>query len=245
MMDPEVEEAINQLESDLAVPDVDPMTIPLEDAPFTMRTLQALMETPTVPKRYRNSETGVQDMFAAILHGQEMGIGKMEAIDKLILIDGSKSMYGTLMCAQVYRNHHAIKVKIKTKPKMAVTVVAYRRDPWTHLLEEQGEWTFDDDDAKKAYLDSKGTYEEYPKLMYFWRAMSAVGRIWFADCLAGFSYTPWEVGVDVPMEPVPDYVELDVDGESIEIENATAEVEAVFPEAEVVIDRKAPDDEMG
>ena len=221
------------------------MTIPLEDTPFTMRTLQAFMATPTVPKRYRTSETGVQDMYAAVLHGREMGIGPMEAIDKLILIDWSKSMYGTMMCAQVYRNHHAIKVKVKTSPKLSVTVTAFRRDPWTHELVEQGDWTFDEKDAEKAYLDTKGTYEEYPKLMYFWRAMSAVGRIWFADCLAGFSYTPWEVGVDVPMEPIPEYVELDVDGESIEIENATAEVEAVFEDAEVVIDQKVKKDEVG
>jgi hypothetical protein len=70
--------------------------------------------------------------------------------------------------------------------------------------------------------------------------MSAVGRIWFADCLAGFSYTPWEVGVNAPMEPIPEYVDLEVGGELLETENATISVKAEFPDAEVIIDNPAP-----
>jgi len=222
-------------EETTAIVEVDPMRIPLDQVPFTMKTLQTLFKTPTVPKRYRTSDTGVQDMFAAVQHGREMGIGPMEAIDKLILIDGSKSMYGTLMCGLIYRNHHAINVKVSEK---WVVVTAYRRDPWTHELVEQGEWKFGEKEAKKAYLDGKDTYEEYPHLMWTWRAVSAVARIYFADCLAGFGYLPEEVGLDVPVEPLPDFVHLDVDGETLEVENATAVVKEEFPEAEVVVDRK-------
>ena len=218
--------------------ETDPMRIPLDQVPFTMKTLQTLIQTPTVPKRYRTSETGVQDMFAAIQHGREMGIGPMEAIDKLVLIDGSKSMYGTLMCAQIYRNHHEIKVAVTTKPKLSVTVTAFRRDPWTHKLNEQGDWTFDEHDAKTAYLDSKDTYEEYPKLMYTWRAVSAIARIYFSDCLAGFAYLPEEIGVILPTEPLPEFVELDVDGERLDMDNATVNVKAEFPEAEVLVDKE-------
>jgi len=214
---------------------VDTLSVPLKDQEITYKTLQVLHGTPTVPKRYRESPTGVQDMLAAVLHGREMGVGAMESIDKLFLVNGQKSMFGTLMCAQIYRNHHKIKVVVKPK---AVTVIAYRRDPWTHEFDEQGEWTFSDADAKKAYLDSKDTYEEYPQLMWAWRAISAVSRIYFADCLAGIGYTPEEVGLVEHPEPLPDFVELEVDGVDLDVQDATVVVKDVFPEAEVVMDRE-------
>ncbi|MEN8233755.1 MAG: hypothetical protein ABFR89_02390 [Actinomycetota bacterium] len=214
----------------------DKMSMPLTDAPITMKTLQTLMATPTVPSRYKNSETGVQDMYAAVLHGQEMGLGPMEAIDKLILIDGSKSMYGTTMCAQIWRHGHAIKIVIEDK---GVTAIAFRRDPYTHELVEMGEWTFTQEDAKAAYLEKKDTYDEYPKLMYTWRAVSALARIYFPDCVAGFGYVPEEVGLDdFPVEPIPEFVPIviDEDGSKMEVEQASAVVEEVLG-AEVVMDK--------
>jgi len=213
---------------------VDPMKVPLDEAPFTMTTLKALIGTPTIPKRYKTSETGVQDMYAAYLVGKELGIGPMESINSIFLVNGQVSMLGRLMCAQIYRHHHALKVIVKPK---SITTFAYRRDPWTHLLEEQGEWTFGEAEAKKAYLDSKDTYENYPQLMWAWRSISALSRIYFADCISGIGYTPEEVGLDVPVEPLPDFVELEVDGESMDVANATAVVDAAFPEAEVVMDK--------
>ena len=209
-------------------------SMPIGEVPITYKTLGALIKTPTVPDRYRKSESGVNDMLAAALIGREMGIGPMEAIDKIVLINGSKSMYGTLMCAQIYRHGHELRVNVKPK---SVTVKALRRDPYTHQLVEQGEWTFGEADAKKAYLSGKDTYEEYPQLMWAWRAISAIARIYFADCLAGISYLPEEVGVnDVPVEPLPGYVALDVDGETLEKDEATLEVMEAFPDAEVVGD---------
>lgn len=221
----------------------DPMRIPLSDTQVSMRTLQALMTTPSVPKRYRESETGVQDMYAAYLVGRELGIGVMEAINSLYLVNGSVSMLGRLMCAQIWRNHHRIGVEITQKSSIAT---AWRRDPWTHELEEVGKWTFTDSDAKKAYLDDRSTYENYPKLMWSWRAISALTRIYFADCISGTTgYTPEEAGIEgVPIEPLPETVGLIVDGEvvgNVELEQASATVGAVM-EAEVVMDRKVKDE---
>ncbi len=187
------------------------METPLDEAPFTMNTIQMLINTPTVPARYRESQTGVQDMYAAYLVGKELNIGPMEAINSLYLVNGQVSMLGRLMCAQIWRHGHGIKVVVKDK---SVTAVAYRRDPETRELYEAGEWTFTEADAKKAYLDEKGTYEAYPKLMWAWRAISALSRIYFADCISGVGYVPEEVGIeDAPIEPLPDNVMVVVDQE--------------------------------
>jgi hypothetical protein len=173
-------------------------------------------------------------MLAAVMVGKELGVGPMESINSIYLVNGQVSMLGRLMCAQIYRHHHALKVMVKPK---SVTTIAYRRDPWTHELVEQGEWTFGEAEAKKAYLDSKDTYENYPQLMWTWRSISALSRIYFADCISGIGYTPEEVGLDVPVEPLPDFVELEIDDVNIEAQNATAVVDAVFPEAEVIMDK--------
>ena len=230
--------------TELVVPNSDDrMKIPLSDTQISMRTLQALQQTPSVPKRYRESSTGVQDMYAAYLVGRELGIGPMEAINSLYLVNGTVSMLGRLMCAQIWRHGHAIKVEITPKSS---TAIAFRRDPYTKELNEVGSWTFTEADSKTAYLDTRDTYENYPKLMWSWRAISAVARIYFADCISGtMGYTPEEAGIeDAPIEPLPDFVELEVDGEvitNVDLENASATVEGVM-EAEVVMDRKGKDE---
>jgi len=209
----------------------DRMLIPLDEAPITMKTLQTLMGTPTVPTRYRESKTGVADMYAAHLVGKELGIGTMEAINSIFLVNGSVSMLGRLMCAQIYRHGHAINVAVSPKK---VTTTAFRRDPYTHKLERHGEWTFTEGDAKKAYLDSKGTYENYPQLMWAWRSISAISRIYFADCISGVGHIPEEMGLDVPVEPIPDFVDLEVDGGRVDLEQASATVEEIMGAGDIM-----------
>jgi hypothetical protein len=229
-----------QFESSLVVPDSqDPMRVPLADTQMSMRTLQALMGTPSIPTRYTESPTGLQDLYAAYLVGRELGIGPMESFNSLYLVNGSISMLGRLMCALIWRHGHRIEVQISQK---SATAIAYRRDPFTKELFRAGEWTFTAGDAEKAYLDSKSTYEDYPKLMWSWRAISALTRIYFADCISGTSgYVPEEAGIaDAPVEPLPENMTIEVDGNTIanvELETATANVSEIM-QAEVVIDRK-------
>ena len=228
--------------SELVVPGGDdPMRVPLSETHISMRTIQSLINTPSIPNRWTESPTGVQDMYAAYLIGKELGIGPMESWNSLYLVNGTVSMLGRLMTALIWKNHHAIKVELTQKASKAI---AFRRDPWTHKLEEMGDWTFTAGDAEKAYLDGKDTYENYPKLMWSWRAISAVTRIYFADCITGTAgYTPEEAGVQgAPVEPLPEFVPISVDGEvvegvSIELEQGSAMVEEVL-DAEVVIDKK-------
>lgn len=231
----------DQTESGLVVPDK--MTAPLADVEISMRTIQSLIQTPSVPERWRESETGVQDMFAAYLIGKELGIGPMESWNSLFLVNGTVSLLGRLMTAQIWRNHHRITVDVSDQ---YVIARAFRRDHFTKKLDEVGQWKFGKADAKKAYLDSQATYENYPKLMWSWRAISAVTRIYFADCISGTAgYTPEEAGVvGAPVEPMPDYIDLEVDGEvisKVDIEQASATVEDVL-DADVVVDRKVHPD---
>jgi hypothetical protein len=207
--------------------------VPLVDQQITYRTLQTLINTPTIPDRYKppKSDTGVDDMLAAVMIGKEIGIGPMQAINELYLVNGTVSMTGKLMSALVHRRGHAITVNV-TGTK--ATATGYRRDPYTHKLVEVGDVTFSEADAKTAGLWGKGTYEKYPRIMLSWRAISMLCRVYFADCLAGVSYVPDEMGVVIDVEALPEDIDLVIEGEAIG-EQATAIVKEEL-DAEVVVE---------
>ena len=143
-------------------------------------------------------------------------------------------MSGKLMGALVHRAGHAIKVNIKEK---SVTATAYRRDPYTHKLEEMGEFTFTEADAKRAKLHEKDTYKAYPKIMWSWRAITSLCRIYFSDVISGISgYTPDELGIEAPVEAISEDFDIALEGEDLALENATADVVDVL-DAEVIVDK--------
>jgi hypothetical protein len=183
----------------------DKLAVPIKDQPFTLKTIQTLIQTPTMPDRYRESETGVQDAWAAVLRGQEVGVAPMTAIHDIYLVGGSASMKAQLMVALVQKAGHYLKVHIK--PKEA-TVTAMRKvvryveaeggQDLRHV--EVGEYTFGEADAKRAKLDGKDNYKNYPQLMYVNRALSMACRYSFPECLAGLVHTPEEAGIEVQEE---------------------------------------------
>jgi hypothetical protein len=196
--------------------------MPLSEIPISYNTLKALIGTPTVPARYRSSATGVNDMLAAVLTGREIGIGPMESINSIYLVNGQVAMSGKLMSALVHRAGHQIRLDIKDK---SVTATAYRRDYVTHELTKVGEVTFSEADAKKAGLAAKDTYKAYPKIMMGWRAITALCRFYFGDVVSGMAaYVPEEVNIPASTEPIPEDTELVVDGEEIALDNAVMEV---------------------
>jgi hypothetical protein len=190
------------------------------DMPITAKTLSVLAEGPAVPERYKGKPG---DLMAAILVGRGLGIGEMEAINSLFIVDGTISMTGKLMSALVHRQGHQLRVQM-TKDKSTVT--CFRRDPYTHLLDEVGVVTFTTEDAERALLLDKPTYKAYPAVMLTWRAVSQACRIYFADCLSGVAYIPEEINVAAPLEvlDMDSFAGVEVDGVDLDLENATAEV---------------------
>ncbi len=203
----------------------------INEQPITLKTLGVLINTPTVPKRYRESPTGVADMMSVILTGRDVGIPDMMALQHIYLVNGQASMSGQLMCALVNRSGHRIKVSWQ-KDGTAVAE-AWRRDPWSKELEMVGLISFGPEDADIAGLSDKDTYKSYPRVMRAWRAISQLCRIYFADCLMGIAYVPEEVEASDEIEPLP-VSSLDVEmPDDVEIENGLAHIDDII-EAEVI-----------
>lgn len=217
--------------TELAVVENDPKSTPLSEVQPTYNTLVRLHQTPTVPERYRKSPTGVDDMLAAVLVGRELHIGPMEAINSLYLVNGQIAMTGKLMSALVHRAGHLIKLNVTAKSAKAT---GYRRDYLTHELVEVGTVEFTEADAKRADLHTKPNYKAYPKIMWSWRAISALCRFHFADVVSGMgAYVPEEMNIEAPVEAITEEVELLVDGDDLALDNAAAEVVDVL-DAEVI-----------
>jgi hypothetical protein len=198
--------------------------VPVAEQPITVQTLSKLIDTPTIPDRYES----VGDMIATILVGREAGIGEMTALNNLYLVNGTVSMSAKLMAGMIFaKGHH---MEMKTSAKDGAEVKAYRRDPYTNKLLLVATFTFGPADAKRAGLDQKDTYEDYPAHMFLNRAVSMAGRMVYSDVLSGIGYVPEEVAIDVDSV---EGVEVPVHAvlvESLDDTSDVIEVEALMDE---------------
>ena len=197
--------------------------VPVIDQPITVQTLSKLIDTPTVPQRYET----VGDMIATILVGREAGIGEMTALNNLYLVNGTVSMSAKLMAGMIFAKGHHMEMKTSIK---GAEVKAYRRDPYTNKLLLVATFTFGPEDAKRAGLDEKDTYEDYPAHMFLNRAVSMAGRMVYSDVLSGIGYVPEEVAIDVDSVEGVEVPERAVLVESLDDTSDVIEVEALMDE---------------
>lgn len=202
------------------------MAAPIDEAPVSMQLLTTLMNTPTVPERYRKSPTGAQDMMAAIITGRELGVAPMAAIRQLYLINGQASMMAQLMAGLVFRAGHRIRYAVHT-PEQEVVAEAWRLNPEGTKFELEGSWKFGKDDAELAGLGGKDTYEKYPYLMYAARATSALCRLYFPEVVSGVGYVPDEIGIDIEPEAIHPSADIIVDDEAVAVLEEVLDAEVV------------------
>lgn len=200
----------------------DASLVPIADKPITEKFLAALMSTPTIPKRFAESRTGFQDLLATIKYGEELGVGPFTSMYQVYLVNGNASLMGQLMLAKVWAAGHKVDIHID---ELKATVIPYRRI--------DGEWNefppveFTVEDAARADLIDKGTYEGYIKHMLTWRAVAFACRLYFSDCFTTQALHVTEVGADAPLEALPEFVEVTVDDDgTYNVEHAAIVLDA-------------------
>ena len=127
-------------------------------------------------------------VMAAMLTGHEIGIGPMQALSEISVINGRPCMSAKLMRALVHRAGHDLWFEVKSNTK--VTIGARRAD-WPEDRVAKVTWTMDD--AKAAGLSGGQNYRKYPRAMLAARATGEICRDNFADVLGGIGYTPEEL----------------------------------------------------
>lgn len=144
---------------------------------------QRVTNTPFVPKALQGKPEAV---LACILYGAEMGIGPMQSLNSIHVIEGRAAMSPELMRAMVARHGH--RIDVIENSNTACEMKGVRNDTGGSATVR---WTMED--AKLAGLAGKNNWKTYPRAMLMARCTSELCRILFPDIIAGLSYTPEEI----------------------------------------------------
>lgn len=146
--------------------------------------------TSFVPKGLRGKPA---EIAACILTGRELGIGPMESLAKIDIIEGTPAINAELMRSLVLKAGHQMRFTSLTDTKVTVEGCRAGSEDWTTLT-----WTTAD--AQRAGLTGKSNWTKHPRQMLEARATAELCRLLFADALGGVSLLADEV--EPAAEPV-------------------------------------------
>lgn len=125
-------------------------------------------------------------IMVAMQHGAELGLGYMQSLHAIAVINGRPALWGDALPALVYGSGKCRYIKESTEGSgdgYVAICEAARKDN-----ESQSTVRFGVDDAKAAGLWGKaGPWKQYPKRMLQMRARSFCLRDLFADVLRGIA----------------------------------------------------------
>lgn len=150
-----------------------------------------IANTDFVPAAMRGKAAAVT---ACILFGDELGLGPMQSLAKIDVIDGRAAPKAELARALVLGAGHELWIEESTSQRC--TVVGRRRGSTN---EQRVTWTMDD--AKRAGLDGKQNWRKWPRAMLVARASAELCRNSFSDCLGGITLFAEEVSDDLDDAP--------------------------------------------
>jgi hypothetical protein len=206
--------------------------------PSVQLLAEGVAGTNFVPKALRGK---TYEVAACILSGRELGVGPMEALQKIHVVDGKPTLSAELMRSLVLRAGHVIEFRTLTDSKVVIAGRRAGSESWTEVT-----WTTAD--AARIGVGGKDVWKKYPRQMLAARATSELCRLIFPDALAGLSYTPEEIeDLDSPapttiarasspgrgsatVRRTPKSEPTDEDS----LDEAAADVEAEIVEAEVI-----------
>lgn len=144
---------------------------------------KAIVASGFLPKAINTPEKALTLMLA----GRELGLGPMQSIRSLYVVDGKPVMSADLMAALVHRKLPGAILRVAESGDTECTVEAARPGSQVTLF------AFSLDDAKRADLLGKDNWKKYPRAMLRARCLAEAVRATFPDCLMGV-YDPDELG---------------------------------------------------
>lgn len=180
--------------------------------------LKFIAATEFVPKHYRGK---LPEILACVATGRELGLGDLEALRLIYVVDGKPTLSAELMVKLVRRRGHSLTGEMG---EGSATVTGRREDNGDEMTVT---WTLAM--AERAGISGKTNWQRYPEAMLWARAVSQLCRMLFADCLAGLSHTPEELGVDEPpFVEISEPPTIEGPGEARVPEVAAGEQESIF-----------------
>lgn len=151
---------------------------------------KAVANTDFVPVPYRGKPA---EITAAIMYGDEIGIGPLQALAKIAVIQGRPTLAAETIRALVLAAGHDIWIEEATVTR--VTVGGRRKNSDRSQLFT---WTLDD--AKRAGIAGKQSWRQYPRQMLLARASAELARAVFADVIGGLAASEEAEDIDQRFE---------------------------------------------
>lgn len=164
-----------------------------------MQIAEMLAETEFVPDNFRGKPNKV---FFAMMHGAQLGLSPIHALQEIAFIKGRFCMYGDSLLA-VIMGHPEFEYIKETYENNTATCVLKRKNRPAHTE------TFSIEDAKRADLWGKNVWAKYPKRMLKMRARGFAIRDVFADFLRGLKSREEVQDYDTPIENITPDLEPD------------------------------------
>jgi len=136
-----------------------------------------ISETDFVPKALRNRPAAIA---AAILTGRELGIGPMQSLKSIHMVQGVPSLSAEYKRARALAAGHEIVFEETNSSRCIVRGRRAASDRWVTIT-----WTMDM--AKRAKLDGKEVWRAYPQRLLQARASSELCDILFPDASLGLA----------------------------------------------------------
>lgn len=132
----------------------------------------------------------VEDIFAAIMTGGEMGMHPMQSLNAIVMIQGQATLKAQSQLAVVRNRIPGAYIKIESDEKNLVCKVTCARSK--DDLDNSYTSVWDMSKAKQMGLAGKSNYIAQPMTMLRWRAITEALRAIFSDVLLGL-YAPEEL----------------------------------------------------
>lgn len=175
------------MDKEMVIPqtgEIVPMTLDMEKWQIMRQQADTLVKSGFLPPAINTPEKAL----AVMQKGRELGIGPMEALSSINVIQGKPACSAQLMLALARRTGELEDIKIETSEKGAtVTVTRRGQSPFTS--------TFGAKEATDLGLMGRDQYKKQPGTMFKWRAVSDNLRVTFGDALSGL-YTPDEMNME-------------------------------------------------
>lgn len=134
-----------------------------------------------------------QQALAIIVTGQELGIGPMEALRSINIIQGKPTMSAQLMLGLAYQRVKGFKCNVTVSNDKECRATFGRSG------QSDYEQSFTIQDAAKMGLTGKDNWNKQAATMLRWRCISAGLRVVAPDAIAGL-YTPEELNPDLKVD---------------------------------------------
>ena len=138
---------------------------------------KTLAQSSLLPSDLRNKPA---DVLVQIITGHELGLGSMQSIRSIHIIQGKPTMSAELMVALVKRSPECVRFRlVESSPTVATYETERRNEGPTRI-------SFTMEEAKTAGLVKDGSgWKKYPAAMLRARAASALCRAVYPDLLLG------------------------------------------------------------